>query len=139
MKIVIRYMKKAFLILMALVIVIVGGCGMNGSEISRNVVYKPRDVVENDISNYLKQKYNKDFDVAVMDSPNHIYSSYSAEVYPDDDRTVSFQASIVYTDDNNYNVADNYLIYSLKDDLEVWFGELAAQIINGTLKLKRFE
>ncbi len=129
-----RHMKKAFLILMALVIVIVGGCGMNGSEISRNVVYKPRDVVENDISNYLKQKYNKDFDVAVMDSPNHIYSSYSAEVYPDDDRTVSFQASIVYTDENNYNVTDDYFMYSISGDLEKWFIELADPYIDCDFK-----
>ena len=55
MKIVIRYMKKAFLMLMALVIVIIGGCGRNEAETSRNVIYKPRDVVENDISNYLKK------------------------------------------------------------------------------------
>ena len=130
-----RHMKKAFLILMALVIVIVGGCGMNGSEISRNVVYKPRDVVENDISDYLKKKYNKDFDVAVMDSPNHIYSSYSADVYPDDDRTVSFQASIVYTDENNYNVTDDYFMYSISGDLEEWFIELADPYIDSNFKV----
>ncbi len=110
------------------------GCG-NNSETSRNVIYKERHEVETDVESYLEEKYGKEFIVAVTDSPNHIYSSYEVSAYAaDDESKTSCSVTITYVDEENYYATDDYFMYSISDDLEVWFKELADPYIDSDFK-----
>lgn len=112
------------------------GCGMSNSETSRNTVYKERDEVEADVEAYLEEKYGKAFVVAVTDNPNHIYSSYAASAYAADDESKEmFSVTITYADEENYSVTDDYFMYSISDDLELWFTELADPYIDCDFKV----
>lgn len=112
------------------------GCGMSNSETSRNTVYKERDEVETDVKAYLEGKYGKEFVVAITDNPNHIYSSYAASAYAADDESKEmFDVTITYADEETYGVTDNYFMYSISDDLELWFKELADPYIDGDFKV----
>lgn len=110
------------------------GCG-NNSETSRNVIYKERHEVETDVESYLEEKYGEEFIVAVTDSPNHIYSSYEVSAYAaDDESKTSCSVTITYVDEENYYATDDYFMYSISDDLEVWFKELADPYIDSDFK-----
>lgn len=124
--------KKLLLILMSAVMMIGGsGCRVDKSETSRNIVYKQRDEIEEDVKTYLREKYGKEFEVAVTDSPNHIYSSYEVSAYAaDDESKTSCTVTINYVDEENYSITDDYFMYSISDDLEVWFKKLADPYID---------
>ncbi len=124
--------KRLLLILMSAVMIIGGGgCRMDKSGTSRNIVYKQRDEIEEDVKTYLSNKYGKEFEVAVTDNPNHIYSSYEASAYAvDDESKTSCTVTINYVDEENYSVTDDYFMYSISDDLEVWFKKLADPYID---------
>ena len=124
--------KKILLILMSAVIMIGNvGCGASNPETSRTVVYKEHGEIEEDVKTYLSEKYGKEFVVAVTDSPNHIYSSYAASAYAADDENMEmFDVTIAYADEETYHIADDYFMYSISDDLEVWFKKLADPYID---------
>ena len=138
-------MKKAkmvLLILMSVILVIeCCGCGISDfsagdTETSRTVIYKERAEIEEDVKTYLSNKYGKEFIVAVTDSPNHIYSSYAASAYATDDESKEmFNVTIAYVDEENYDVTDDYFMYSISDDLEAWFRELADPYIDYDFKV----
>lgn len=124
---------KSFLLLVLIIgaVLINGGCGINHSETKRNIVYKERNEIEADVKSYLSEKYGKEFIVAVTDNPNHIYSGYEVSAYAaDDESKTSCTVTITYVDKENYNITDDYFMYSISDDLEVWFKELADPYID---------
>lgn len=126
---------KIFATLLIGVITMNTGCGMSNSETSRNTVYKERDEVETDVKSYLEGKYGKEFVVAITDNPNHIYSSYAASAYAADDESKEmFDVTITYADEETYGVTDNYFMYSISDDLELWFTKLADPYIDCEFK-----
>lgn len=128
--------KKILLILISAVMIGGGGCRVDKSETSKNVVYKQRDEIEEDVKTYLREKYGKEFVVAVTDSPNHIYSSYEASAYAaDDENKEMFELTVYYADKEHYSITDDYFMYSISDDLEVWFKELADPYINCEYKV----
>lgn len=133
---IIKSIKTIFVLApMIAAILMSGGCAMGRSESSRNVVYKEREEIEEDVKSYLKEKYEKDFVVAVTDSPNHIYSSYEVSAYAADDESKEmFDVSITYIDEENYSVTDDYFMYSISDELEAWFIELANPYIDCDFK-----
>jgi hypothetical protein len=130
-----KLFRKIFAAILIGAITLNTGCVINNSKTSRNVVYKGRDEIETDVESYLKEKYGKEFIVAVTDSPNHIYSSYEVSAYAaDDESKTSCSVTITYVDEENYYVTDDYFMYSISDDLEVWFKELADPYIDCDFK-----
>lgn len=129
--------KKVLLMLMAAIMIMGGGgCRVDKSGTSRNVVYKEHGEIEEDVKTYLSEKYGKEFVVAVTDSPNHIYSSYAASAYAADDENMEmFDVTIAYADEETYHIADDYFMYSVKDDFETWFTELADPYIDCEFKV----
>lgn len=127
-----KKVKRMLLILMSAVMMIGGGgCRVDKSGTSRNVVYKEHEEIEEDVKAYLSEKYGKEFVVAVTDSPNHIYSSYAVSAYAADDESKEmFNVTINYTDKENYVVTDDYFMYFISDDLVKWFTELADPYID---------
>ncbi len=128
-----RLMKRLLIFVLAIgVILMSGGCRMDRSQTTkRNIVYKERDEIEADVKSYLSEKYGKEFVVAVSDNPNHIYYSYEVSAYAADDESKTLcTVSITYDDEENYRITDDYFMYSISDDLEVWFKELADPYID---------
>ncbi len=128
-----RLMKRLLIFVLAIgVILMSGGCRMDRSQTTkRNIVYKERDEIEADVKSYLSEKYGKEFVVAVSDNPNHIYYSYEVSAYAADDESKTLcTVSITYVDEENYSITDDYFMYSISDDLEVWFKELADPYID---------
>ncbi len=128
-----RLMKRLLIFVLAIgVILMSGGCRMDRSQTTkRNIVYKERDEIEADVKSYLSEKYGKEFVVAVSDNPNHIYYSYEVSAYAADDESKTLcTVSITYVDEENYSITDDYFMYSISEDLEVWFKELADPYID---------
>ena len=120
-----KLFKKFFVLLLIGTMAVNIGC-RKSDETSGTIVYKERDEIESDVESYLEEKYEKEFVVAITDSPNHIYSSYAASAYAADDESMEmFDVTITYADEETYSITDNYFMYSISDDLEAWFIELA--------------
>ncbi|MBQ8010019.1 MAG: hypothetical protein IJ265_00475 [Oscillospiraceae bacterium] len=94
---------------------------------------KSNSQVEQDIAAYLKEKYDQEFTVSVTDRPNHLYSSYGATAY--DENQNDFEVSITYYDAELFSVSDSYLLYGMQEDFEAWFMELADPYIDSDFKV----
>ena len=111
------------------------GCD-NTSNTDVKKIYKDREEVEIAAETYLKEKYGKEFDVAVADNPNHLYTSYALTAYAlDDESKELFDMTVTYYDEETYSVRDNYFIYFIKDDLEDWFYDVADPYIDCDFKV----
>ncbi|MFT3951226.1 MAG: hypothetical protein QM689_04635 [Oscillospiraceae bacterium] len=130
-------MRKTLIRLLSIMLagmLLLSGCSItNGSETKK--IYKDKQEVELAAETYLKEKYGKEFSAAVTDSPNHLYTSYALSAYAVDDvNKESFDVTVTYYDEETYGVTDDYFMYSINDDLESWFKELADPYIESDFK-----
>lgn len=111
------------------------GCD-NTSNTDVKKIYKDKEDVEIAAETYLKEKYGEDFDVAVTDSPNHLYTSYAVSAYAlNDENKELFNVTVTYYDEETYSVRDDYFIYKIRNDLEDWFADLADPYIDCDFKV----
>lgn len=113
------------------------GCSRNSNNPNQNsTIYKDKEEVKQVAEDYLEEKYGKEFVAVISDNPNHLYSSYQVSAYAADDESKEFfTVTVTYYDEETYGVTDDYFMYSIKDDLEIWFKELADPYIDSEFKV----
>ena len=137
-----KRLKRIYIILLSAVLIIGGsGCETVNPDLSEakvetssiNVITKDDDEVTEIVEEYLKEKYKKEFEIALTDRPSSIYNSYYLTAY--DESYDSMNITITFTDEENYTISDDGLMLGIKDDLEKWFAELVDPYIECEYKV----
>ena len=111
-----KILKRIYIILLSAVLIIGGsGCETVNPDLSEakvetssiNVITKDDDEVTEIVEEYLKEKYKKEFEIALTDRPSSIYNSYYLTAY--DENYDSMNITITFADEENYTISDDVL------------------------------
>ncbi len=101
-----KILKRIYIILLSAVLIIGGsGCETVNPDLSEakvetssiNVITKDDDEVTEIVEEYLKEKYKKEFEIALTDRPSSIYNSYYLTAY--DENYDSMNITITFADE----------------------------------------